>query len=163
MKLFKLFIVASTLALFLLACGGSGNQTANVNASRTASTNATNAASTPAQPAATPDELAAARDTYAQFCIRCHKPDGSGGNAELEDGKTLKVPSLRAGHAAKHSDKELAQKITNGDVDEGMPAFKNRLDEARINALVRYIRTEFQGQQATGTNAPAANANAPAH
>jgi hypothetical protein len=34
-----------------------------------------------------------------------------------------------------------------------MPAFRNRLDEQRINALVRYIRREFHGQTATGGGA----------
>lgn len=162
MKLFKLLLVGSTLAFFLVACSNTSNQTATVNNSPAAGTNAAPATTTP-EPAATPDELARARATYAQFCIRCHKPDGSGGNFELEDGKTIKVASLRAGHATKHSDKELAQKISNGDPDEGMPAFKTRLDEERINGLVRFIRSEFQGQQTTGTSVTGAvNSNAPA-
>ncbi len=165
MKLFKLLLVISTLAFLPLACSNTNNQTANVNTTPAANTNAVTTTATP-QSSATPDELAVARATYAQFCIRCHKPDGSGGNFELEDGKTIKVASLRAGHAVKHSDKELAQKISNGDPDEGMPAFKSRLDEQRIQGLVRYIRAEFQGQSATGTGAPGtgnANTPAPAH
>lgn len=104
-------------------------------------------------PASTPDELASARATYAQFCIRCHKPDGSGGIFELEDGTKLKVPSLSAGRALKDSDKEFAEQITNG--GDGMPAFKNKLEPERIDALVRFIRQEFQGQATGGSSSPA--------
>lgn len=151
MKFFKLFLVVTALALFALACGNDApdNRTANTN-TRPAATAATPAASTPA---AAPDELAAAAGDFARFCIGCHKADGTGGPFELEDGAKLKVPSLRE-RGRKDPDKELADQIING--GDGMPAFKNRLDEARINALVRFIRREFHGQTATGAAPPAA-------
>ena len=148
MNIFKLALAAAALALFAVACAkdaANTNQAANVNA-RPAP------AATPA-PADAPDELAAARGDYARFCIRCHKVDGAGGPFELEDGSKLKVPSLRD-HGHKESDEHLAEQIVDG--GDGMPAFKNRLDEARINALVRFIRREFHGQNAAGGSAPAA-------
>ncbi len=130
------------------------NQTANANA-RPAATAATPASSAPAAP---PDEFATARATYAQFCIGCHKPDGVGGIRELEDGTKLKVPSLREGHALEHTDADFARQIANG--GDGMPAFKNRLDQQRIDALVRFIRHEFQGKTDGNTDK---SPPAPAH
>jgi cytochrome c551 len=149
MKIFKLFVVFAALVLFVAACGNNANtnQTANVNTSPAATT-ASPAASTPAAP----DELETARVDYARFCIRCHQADGTGGPFELEDGSKLKVPSLRE-HGRRDPDKHLADQIADG--GDGMPAFKNRLDEARINALVRYVRREFHGQTATGGTTPA--------
>jgi mono/diheme cytochrome c family protein len=72
----------------------------------------------------------------------------------LEDGSKLKVPSLRE-HGRRDPDKHLADQIVNG--GDGMPAFKNRLDQERIDALVRLVRREFHGQTANGgTNTSAA-------
>ena len=139
MKPFKLALVAIALVAFVAACD-SGTTPPNTN-TRPAAT------ATPA-PATTPDELASAAADYSQFCIRCHKADGAGGPFELEDGKTLKVPSLRE-HGKKDPDEHLAKQIREG--GDGMPAFQKRLDDARINNLVHYIRREFHGQAATGS------------
>lgn len=163
MRLCKLALAIVALAVFAIACNDtSTNQTANV------STNVSNAATpTPARPTPTPDEFATTRATFAATCQRCHKPDGSGGEAEDDKGKKFRVPSLREGSAAKHTDEQLARKITNGDIDEGMPAFKDRLSPEQINELVRFIRKEFQGQSAASpanSNAAAnANTNTPAN
>lgn len=146
MKLFKPALAAAALSFFVLACNNDTqtNQTANTNTRPSAT--ATPAPSATA--AAAPDEFADARTTYKNACIRCHKPDGTGGPFQLEDGSTLKVPSLREGHALKHTDAQMVKQIQNG--GEGMPAFKNKLDADKINALVRFIRHDFQGQTAPG-------------
>ncbi|HWS54019.1 MAG TPA: cytochrome c, partial [Pyrinomonadaceae bacterium] len=96
-------------------------------------------------PAGAPDEFASTGADFAQFCIRCHKADGTGGVAEFDGGKTLKVPNLRE-RGRDDSDEELAEQIRDG--GDGMPPFKNRLDEKRINDLVRFIRKEFHGRDA---------------
>ncbi len=164
MRRFKLSLAAAALAASasLAACGNDApsgtavnNSTANANANAAAqATPAANAAATPA------DQFAGARADYKQFCIKCHKEDGSGGPVELEDGQKIKVPNFRA---EKHTDEQFVRKITNGDPDEGMPAFKNRLDAERIAALARLIRHEFQGQaSAGGPNANAAAKSTPA-
>ena len=152
MKKLKLLLAATALAFFAVAC--SDNAADNRAASNTNSRPAAPATPAPSSPAATPDELAAAAGDFARFCINCHKADGTGGPFELEDGTKLKVPSLRE-HGRKEDDKHLVDQIVAG--GDGMPAFKNRLDEQRINALVRYIRREFHGQATTGaaTTAPA--------
>jgi mono/diheme cytochrome c family protein len=150
MKLHKLAFVALLALPFFAACNST--QTApNSNARPSATTAATTA--TPA-PAATPDELASAAADYSQFCIKCHKADGTGGTVDL-DGEKMKVPSLRE-HGLKDPDAHLAKQIAEGGDD--MPPFKKRLDAQRIDNLVRYIRREFHGRTTTAptvANTPA--------
>ncbi|HEV3469003.1 MAG TPA: cytochrome c [Pyrinomonadaceae bacterium] len=134
-------LVIITLTAFALACGDNAAPEQGANARPTATVR-----QAPAAPAATPDEFSAARADFSQFCIRCHKADGTGGPVELEDGKTLEVANLRE-HGLKDSDDHLAKYIREGS-DAGMPAFRNRLDDQRINALVRFIRKEFHGRAA---------------
>ncbi len=156
MKLFKLCLVAFAAVSFAAACA-SNQTTQNANTNARPNAPATNAASTPA-PAATPDELASAAADYSKFCINCHKADGTGGEVELDEGQKMKVPSLRE-HGLKDPDAHLAKQIRDG--GDEMPAFKKKLDDPRIDNLVRYIRREFHGR----TNAPAAAATPaqPAH
>lgn len=141
MKTVKLLLVAVTLAACAFACGGSATDpAANPNANARPTATVTQA---PATAASTPDPLATARADYSQTCARCHKPDGAGGTAEDENGKPIKVANLRE-HGKKDSDAELAEIIRDG--HEAMPAFGKRLDEKRINDLVRFIRVEFHGR-----------------
>ena len=149
MKRTPALLLFVTTLTFAAGCNTAApaNQPAAANA-RAAAT----ATPAPAAPAAPTDEFTVARNTYAQFCIRCHRPDGSGGPFELDGGKKLDVPSLREGHALKHSDEDFAGQIADG--GDGMPAFKNRLDRERIDGLVRFIRHEFQSKTAGGANKP---------
>ena len=162
MKRFKLSLVAAALAASaaLAACGNDAPSNTASNTSNASNANANAAArATPAAPAPDApgaDEFASARADYKNFCIKCHKEDGSGGPVELDDGQKVKVPNFRA---EKHTDEQFVRKITNGDPDEGMPAFKNRLDPARINALARFINHEFPAGSAAGSDA----AKPPAH
>jgi len=151
MKLHKIALALFAALPFATACNSTQTaQNTNANA-RPAATAAT---STPA-PAATPDELAAAAADYSQFCIKCHKADGTGGNIELDEGEKMKVPSLRE-HGLKDPDSHLAKQIAEG--GDEMPPFKKKLDQQRIDNLVRYIRREFHGRTttaATGAATPA--------
>ncbi|HEY0173069.1 MAG TPA: cytochrome c [Pyrinomonadaceae bacterium] len=157
MKLFKLCLAAFAAASFAAACNSNQTaQNANTNARPTPAAATTNSA-TPAAPAATPDELAAAAADYAKFCINCHKADGTGGKVEMDKGETINVESLRE-HGLKDSDAHLAKQIREGGDD--MPAFRSKLDEQRIDNLVRYVRREFHGRT---VNAPAATPATPAH
>jgi mono/diheme cytochrome c family protein len=145
MKLIKLFIVAAALALFVVACGDSTstNQTAN-----TGSAQSSPAASPKATATASPtpaDELASAHKDFSQFCAACHQEGGEGGTVKIE-GKPLKVPSLKEGHALKHTDEEFAKQISKG--GDGMPPFKDKLTPEKINNLVRFIRRDIQGNAA---------------
>lgn len=111
----------------------------------------TNTSSTrPAAPAAptataTPDELAIARTNYAANCEACHGPSGEGGLVKVEN-KQIKVPSLKAEHAVKHTDEQITKMITDG--EEAMPSFKAKLKPEEIAGLVKFVRKEFQGKVA---------------
>lgn len=93
-------------------------------------------------PAGTPDPVAEVRAIYAKDCQNCHAVDGTGGKVKLDDGKTLRVPSFREGHALKHSDTDFVRQIKEG--GDGMPAFKDKLSAAQTDELIRFIRKEFQ-------------------
>jgi len=60
------------------------------------------------------------------------------------DGKRFKVPSLREGHALQHTDDKFIAQINEG--EEEMPGFKDKLTQAEIQDLVKFIRKEFQGK-----------------
>jgi cytochrome c551 len=146
MRLVKLCIIALAVALFVVACGDSGgtNQTVSTGNSTQASPSASPKATANTSP--TPaDELAQARTTFNQVCSACHQETGEGGPVKIE-GKTLKVPSLKEGHALKHTDEEFAKQISKG--GDGMPPFKDKLTEEQINNLVKFIRRDIQGSAA---------------
>ena len=127
-----LFVVATSL--FAVACSKTDNATTNQ--SRPAGS------SSPAS--ASQDQFAGARAAFKKDCVSCHGDDGSGGPVKLEDGTTLRVPSLRAAHALKHKDEELVKQITKG--GDGMPKFEDKLSREQIIDLMRFIRKEFQGK-----------------
>lgn len=127
-----LLVVATSL--FAVAC--SKTDSATTNQSRPAGS---------ASPAsASQDEFAATRTVFKKDCVSCHGDDGAGGPVKLDDGTTLKVPSLREGHALKHKDEEFVKQITKG--GDGMPKFEDKLSREQIIDLVRFIRKEFQSR-----------------
>ena len=104
--------------------------------SRKSSTNAASPLITPTNNP-TPDVV---RINFAKHCASCHG-EGDAAVVKVND-KTLRVPSLRKGHALDHTDEQLGQQIADG--DDEMPAFKDKLSPEEIKELVRYIREEFQ-------------------
>ena len=97
---------------------------------------------TTATPAVKTDAFAEVRAIFAKDCQNCHAADGTGGPVKLDDGKTLKVPSFRAGHALRHTDSDFRRQIMEG--GDGMPAFKDKLSSPQIDELIRMVRQEFQ-------------------
>jgi mono/diheme cytochrome c family protein len=126
------------IALIAVAC----TETAPPTNSSTSNTNQTASPAAPT-PAASVDEFARASANFAQHCEACHGPNGEGGLAKVEN-KQIKVPSLKAAHAVKHTDEELIKKVTNG--EEAMPSFKDKLRPEEITELVRFVRHHFQGK-----------------
>jgi mono/diheme cytochrome c family protein len=149
MKLLKLFIVAA--ALFMAACGDSTTTNQAVNTTVTQPSTAASPKPSATASATPVDELASARKDFSQFCAACHQEKGEGGTVKIE-GKSLKVPSLKEGHALKHTDEEFAKQISKG--GDGMPPFKDKLSPEQINNLVRFIRSDIQGNAAPNANAP---------
>ncbi len=101
------------------------------------------------QPTRTPqssptlDQFAEVRQIYAKDCAVCHGDTGEGKTATVE-GKRIKAPSLRTGHALTHPDQDFSDQIVKG--GDGMPAFKDKLKQQQIDDMVRFIRKEFQGK-----------------
>jgi mono/diheme cytochrome c family protein len=135
MKLCILALIVVS-AVFVVA-GCSKTENGNVN-------NTPAARATPASKAtATPDEFAVARANYAKHCSACHGDEAKGGLVKVDNVK-LKVPNLTAGRALELPNEKLVKQITNG--GEGMPKFKDKLSPEEINAMVRFVRHEFQGK-----------------
>ena len=134
MKLISLALTCVAIALVVSAC---------TETPTTTSTNTSRAAASPAAPAATPDPLARAQANFTKNCEPCHGPNGEGGPVKV-DNKTIKVPSLKADHAIKHTDDQIAKMITNG--EEAMPAFKDKMSAQEISDMVKFVRTHFQGK-----------------
>lgn len=133
MKRISLALTCVAIALIATACTETGTPT-NPSAPTTAA---------PSAPAAPGDQFAAARAIYTKNCEACHGPTAEGGLVKVKD-KQIKVPSLKADHALKHTDDHLISIITNG--EEAMPSFKEKLTAAEIAEMVRFVRTEFQGR-----------------
>lgn len=136
MKLISLALLCVAIALVALAC---------TETPTTTNTNTSRAAASPAAPAttATPNPLAAAQANYTKNCEPCHGPNGEGGPVKV-DNKQIKVPSLKADHAIKHTDDQITKMITNG--EEAMPAFKDKMSQAEIADMVKFVRAHFQGK-----------------
>ena len=136
MKLISLALLCVAIALVALAC---------TETPTTTNTNTSRAAASPAAPAATatPDPLAGARANFTKNCEPCHGPQGEGGLVKV-DNKQIKVPSLKSDHAIKHTDDQIVKMITNG--EEAMPAFKDKMSQAEIADMVKFVRHHFQGK-----------------
>jgi mono/diheme cytochrome c family protein len=132
MKLISLALTCVAIALIAVACTETAPPT---NTSRSSASPAA------ASPAASVDEFATARANYKKNCEACHGPEATGGLVKV-DKKQIKVPSLKADHALKHTDEQLTKMITNG--EEDMPSFKNKMSAPEISEMVRYIRKEIQ-------------------
>jgi mono/diheme cytochrome c family protein len=131
MKLIALALACIALSLVIISCTETAPPTNNT------------APTTAASPAKPVDEFAAARVNYQKNCEGCHGETGEGGLVKVEN-KQIKVPSLKADHAKKHTDEQITKMITNG--EEQMPSFKEKLKPAEITELVKYVRKHYQGQ-----------------
>src|SRR5829696_5658624 len=139
MKRISLALTCVAIALLSIACSERDAPTANTNAYRASGT-------PPGSPSPTPsvDPLATARANYEKNCEACHGEQGTGGLVKVEN-KQIKVASLKADHAIKHTDDQLAKVITGG--EEEMPAFKDKLSQQEITELVRIVRKEFHASK----------------
>jgi len=130
MNLRRLVIITFAALAFATACNNVDH-----------STNAPTAPSAPPAASPTIDQFAAARATYKKDCAQCHGDTGEGKTAEIE-GKKIKAPTLRSGHALEHTDEDFTKQITKG--GDGMPAFEKKMSAADIADMIKFIRKEFQ-------------------
>lgn len=109
------------------------------------SVNRTSSATPEATPAVQPsvDLMATGRKLFVDNCAICHKESGKGGKVEIE-GRTISPDDLTTQKMKDMPDDKMHRYIFDGIADEGMPAFKEKLSEAEIREVVRYIRAELQ-------------------
>jgi mono/diheme cytochrome c family protein len=75
-------------------------------------------------------------EIYKAKCAMCHGADGS---ASTGMGKTMALKPLSSPEVQGLSDADLTALITNG--KGKMPAYKGKLSDADISAVVKYVRT----------------------
>jgi mono/diheme cytochrome c family protein len=73
---------------------------------------------------------------YKAKCAMCHGPDGKG---QTTMGKSMKLRDLGSADVQKQTDAELFKVVAEGKAK--MPAYKAKLDQASLDALVTFIRT----------------------
>lgn len=129
----------SIVSIIFVGCGetNTANTTTDKNAAN--QTNQSSAAAATPSPA----EIAGGASIYKEHCAKCHKEDGSGGKVDV-DGVTINAENFVSEKMKKMDDAKYYKYIAKGIPDEGMPAFEDKLTEAQIKDVVKYIRTEFQ-------------------
>jgi len=85
-----------------------------------------------------PATLAAADGAalYKAKCAMCHGADGSGATPM---GKSMKLRDLRSPEVRKQTDAELTKVTADG--KGKMPAYKGKMTDAEISAVVAHMRT----------------------
>ena len=129
---------------FVYACT-SATQTNTV--SNTAVTTNTQQSPSASQPTASSNsaEVVTGRKLYMDNCAACHKENGTGGKMEIE-GKRINPDNLTSSKIKAFTDEKITRYIVNGVPDEGMPAFKDKLNEAQIAEIVEFVRSDIQKQ-----------------
>jgi len=161
----KLIVTVCFLFLVTLIVACSGTSTNNTtNSTASANSAPRNTVASPTAPSAATDDLATGRDLYNKNCSNCHKESGEGGPTVV-DGRKMKPDNLTDDRRKKLSDEKYLKAMVEGIEDEGMPSFKDKLSEAQMREVVRYIRVALQKQDVTSlsgtspSNSNAANAN----
>jgi mono/diheme cytochrome c family protein len=139
MKKLKFIALFTAFALFAIAC----NQTATTDSTTNTTVAANSNAVANNQTAAPVDELAAAKKHYSEMCVACHKENGTGGKVEIE-GKKMDADDLTSAKLKKMDDAKYFRVIKEGIIDEGMPAYKDKLSDDEIRDVVKFIRRDFQ-------------------
>ena len=134
MKLLKLSITFIALAIFIVACGQAANTPVANNTVPKANQNTVTA---------TPATVAVAdsgKDLYSKNCMICHKENGTGGKITIE-GKSIDPNDLTTDKMKAKTDEKLYGYIIDGAPDDGMPAFKGKLTDEQIKAVVKHVRS----------------------
>lgn len=153
MRFLKIALIGLALIIFIMACDQTptGSNSANSNANKAANNSAANNANAiSGMPVNAPQETAQTetergRKIFMEICANCHKEDGTGGKVTIE-GKTLNPDNLTTEKMQKMSDEKYVDYIKNGVPDEGMPAFKDKLNDAEIQSVISFIRNEIHNK-----------------
>lgn len=141
MKILKTCLILLGFTFFAVACGETP-ETKNTTVNTSSTTNASNLNSAPT-PAT--DEVASGKKIYAEKCSRCHKEDGTGGEVIIE-GSKFRAYDFTSAKMKEMPDEKYVKYIKEGVPGEGMPAFRDQLNDEQIKSVIKYIRKEFQKQ-----------------
>ncbi len=128
MNAIKSAVVFLCAAFFVIACQSTTPNSANL----------PTRGESPKQ-TATVDVIAEGNEIFATNCMICHKKDGTGGPATI-GGKKINAEDLTTDKMKLMTDEKLIEYVTNGIVDEGMPAFKDKLSDDEIKMAVAHVR-----------------------
>ncbi len=79
-----------------------------------------------------------AQENWDKRCIACHGADGKG---KTKRGRKLKAPDFTSDKWQKDTaEEEIEDAIANGVPKTKMPAFKGKLSDAEVQALVKFVR-----------------------
>lgn len=85
------------------------------------------------------------KDLYQANCAACHGSAGEGQDwrTPVPAGLLPAPPHNNEGHTWHHPDQQLLEIVREGGKTQGstMPAFKDRLTDAQIKAILAYIKT----------------------
>ncbi len=115
MKRFRLFLIASCLAVFAVTCS-SGEQKRYVIS----------------------ESKAYEASLFRQNCAICHGPEAEG--KTLDDGR--RIPNLRDGEFKYTTDEQIYRHISEG--GNGMTPFRGQLTDREINLLVRFVQDQLR-------------------
>ena len=138
--------IASSIFVFivltiLVACGGN-TATNSPGNSTTANTSQANA---PVKSSTLPvsEDTSPGRELYVAQCAKCHKESGEGGEVVVE-GRKMKADNLTDDRRKRLTDEKMIKVMVDGIPDEGMPSYKDKLSEAEMREIVKYIRVDLQ-------------------
>ena len=163
-KLIVLLTIIASLMIIAACTNNQGTNTANMNATTGKTPMPSVATPVPSNAESTgnpSDDLAAGHDLYVKNCANCHKESGVGGPTVV-DGRKMKPDNLTDDRRKKLSDDKYMKTMIDGIEDEGMPSFKDKMSEAEMREVVRYIRVALQKQDTGSTSSSAVSSNASA-
>ena len=134
MKIKALILFAGLLT----AVGACSQKAVNSNTSSNAAKVDTPAPASSASPAEVQGLVSGAK-LYATNCMTCHQDSGKGGKVTV-DGKTMEPDDLTSAKMKAKTDEKLYSYIADGIVDEGMPAFKDKMTVEEMKAVVKHVR-----------------------
>lgn len=85
--------------------------------------------------------LEAGESLYQANCLVCH------GDREGKGATAGASPHNETGHTWHHPDAQLKEWVLNGRLFLGMPAFKDKLTEADVEAVLVYLKTWWTPEQ----------------
>lgn len=139
MKSLKIALVFLAFTLFIAACAKTETLPTSSNSANLADNH-----NLIEQTAAVNKEFDAAKNIYDKKCVKCHLETGEGGKIQIETVE-LKVPNFTDPRNQDDDDTDYIEKVERG-ASGKMPAFKGKLTDVEIKAVVGYIRHQFQSK-----------------